>query len=76
MVHRGADMEEEKKPIEEEMKDLLNELEKKEPIDDKGNPFVLLPKKDLIQIKKNIEEISEEFYDHNWKGDPNEKTSN
>ena len=68
-------MTEENNPIHEEMKQLLDELEKTEPIDEKGNPFVVLPKKDLIQIKKHIEEMAEEFKP-NWKGDIDEKTSN
>ena len=67
----------EENKVQEELKELLQQLEQVEPIDEKGNPFSILPKKDLIQLKKNIEEISEDLtYYHNWKGEADEKTSN
>jgi hypothetical protein len=67
--------EEEEKDIHEELKDLLYKLKDTEPIDEKGNPFSLLPKKDLITIKKHIEELSAELAP-NWKGEDHEKAGN
>lgn len=70
-------MEEENK-VQEELKELLQQLEQVEPIDEKGNPFSILPKKDLIKLKKNIEELSDDltYYNNIWKGADHEETSN
>ena len=51
----------EDKELQYEVVHLLEELKKTEPIDTKGNPFVLLPSKDLLELKKTIEEFSEEL---------------
>lgn len=45
----------------EELKEALEKLKETDPITEKGNPFVLLPSEDLLELKKTIEEFSEEL---------------
>lgn len=54
-------MENDHEKVKEELKILLEQLKDTVPVDSQGNPFVLLPSKELKEIKKTIEEFAEEF---------------
>lgn len=54
-------MEKDQKKLNEDMKELLEKLKEATLIDMTGNPFVVVPKKELIELKNHIEEFSSEL---------------